>query len=261
MKKHLILFVILAAVLLTGCKKDFTLQIEYEKYNLVLNETHNMIVWGSGYESLEWSSSDESVVTVDENGVIKGVGFGVAYVRVTARAKGYYPQTLECKVIVKDHHSAFFYFLVNKPVAKYSNFSFTVDLPSGEYYDLVLSDTDFVALTKMDYPDMYKQIYNFISGTIQEETDRLDFMKEILLCKKELTCSVQGRGYLRMNFTMKGPIAETEPETFNALLAYSIDVDDKPNLILGSYFGIQYSVFDLFMNGYAKFLKTDFFCE
>jgi len=97
MKKTIILCLSILMIALTGCKKDKNswgklaegaVTVEVGK-TVQLNFTHD------GNVNPQWASDDETVATVDNNGLVTGVRVGTAYVSVNG---------LQCKVTVTDKY-------------------------------------------------------------------------------------------------------------------------------------------------------------
>ena len=106
-------------------------KINFDKISLELNEgeTYNLVATitpnDATYKDLTWSSSNEKVATVDENGKIIAINSGVAVIS----AVGY--GDIEERCVVK----------VNDPVKKITLDKSTLELNEGETYNLTATVT------------------------------------------------------------------------------------------------------------------------
>ena len=96
---------LIAAAMFTGCKSNepgitkVTLNSTAETVNVgsTTTLTYTIEPTGAKVESAVWSSSADFVATVDQNGVVKGVGAGVATITITVNGK----YTATCAVTVE----------------------------------------------------------------------------------------------------------------------------------------------------------------
>ena len=84
--RKLILPILVLALLLSGCGSEF--KITGDRLKLTLGQEYTLNVTGAGKSDVTYSSMDPNIASVDENGVVKGLGDGVTV--ITARTeKGY----------------------------------------------------------------------------------------------------------------------------------------------------------------------------
>lgn len=73
------------------------LYIKESSVNLLRKESKSLSIYNPDYYDVRWSSSDESVATVDANGLVTGVGEGTAIITVTS-SNGKYKDNVTVKV-------------------------------------------------------------------------------------------------------------------------------------------------------------------
>lgn len=95
MKKSIILCLGLLLIAMTGCNKDKNTwgKLEPNSITIQVGETYQLNFTHDGNKFPTWASSDETVATVDETGLVTGVGVGEAEISVNG---------LICKVVVMD---------------------------------------------------------------------------------------------------------------------------------------------------------------
>ena len=70
-----------------------TIDFEFDAYQLVLDQTLTVLAaGGDGVGSISYSSSDESVVTITDGGLISGVGVGIATISAVKAADQIYAE-------------------------------------------------------------------------------------------------------------------------------------------------------------------------
>ena len=65
-------------------KENTKLKLSDTLITLELNQTHQLIINSEYEETPVWKSSNENVITVDQNGLVTVVGYGVAQITVTS---------------------------------------------------------------------------------------------------------------------------------------------------------------------------------
>ncbi len=84
MKKNIIFFILVFVLIFTGCQEKSSVFEIYDDYlEIFIGQEYevNKKIENPKFE-VTWSSSDESVVTVNDNGIIKGIGEGIGSVFV-----------------------------------------------------------------------------------------------------------------------------------------------------------------------------------
>lgn len=95
MKKSVILLLGIIMLAMVGCNKDKNTwgKLDQTNISIKVGETYQLTFTHDGNKFPTWASADESVATVDENGLVTGVGVGETEVSVNG---------LICKVKVGD---------------------------------------------------------------------------------------------------------------------------------------------------------------
>jgi len=128
MKKLFSLFlVLLISVSLTACSEDITLTIDITDVSLIEGDAHTIIFSTNDTRTPSFVSTDDSVVMVDELGVVTAVGEGVATISVTSKTD------TEVKLEVV--------FTVSKLITLTSTDS-TINLVGGDTYNVVTESND-----------------------------------------------------------------------------------------------------------------------
>ena len=97
MKKTIILCLSILLIALTGCKKDQNSWGKLDEGAITVNvgETKQLTFEHDGNQHPQWTSENENIATVDENGVVTGVRVGTTIVSVNG---------LSCTVTVIDNY-------------------------------------------------------------------------------------------------------------------------------------------------------------
>ena len=110
MKKSIYLFALLfsASIIFTACDRDepvASVSLNHSTLTLIVGESQRLIATilpaDATNQNVRWTSSDEAVATVDDNGLVTAVSLGTA--TITAQAGS---QTAVCEIIVYDRYNA-----------------------------------------------------------------------------------------------------------------------------------------------------------
>ena len=133
------------------------LYINETSFTLLRQETKQLSVYTYDVDGVNWSSSDESVATVDANGLVKGVGVGTATITATSSDGKYQDNisvTIEKPEDLREHLSVDWqpYYDDNNEVA---TLSCTLNNDSKQKIQLIRCEiySDLKLLSFLDYND------------------------------------------------------------------------------------------------------------
>lgn len=99
MKKNLPVLLILSLLVVLSCKKEYNeekIKLNYSSYTLTADETVQLTITEGNSNEIRWSSENEFVASVSENGLVTGLHVGSTVIRAE---EGY------CEIIVTPKYS------------------------------------------------------------------------------------------------------------------------------------------------------------
>ena len=225
-----------------------------EKHEIDLNETEYLKVKfnpsNTSYKDVIWSSSDDSIATIDANGKITPIKVGT--VIFTAKTFNGLEDSVEYQIIEK---------ITIKPVGinvtyEGNNISESLDLLEQTEYvfnaTLIPSDT---TNTNVLWISSNEQIATVVNGKVKTKRDGIVEITAISFADENIKCSFTlNIGSIEPEFTIKN-INENNKLTPNASVRLELDIIKMPTVYSIKYESSDTSVCTIGDDGYISTIK------